>query len=515
MKTYRTGARLLTVAALSTLVLAGVAAPTSVKADGGNAVANQAGFSFVATILDSNGLVLSGKTVSLSDVTDGTAKPLASQTSNQAGQAVFSNLPLGRNISVSVDGVVKGYTVRTDVAGSKHMASFKASGVGTVEPTYSTQKIDITVRDQEGEVLKGQTVALKDQDGREIGSGISGDNGLVSFGNKLMDGTFYDVYLNGQKLDPIMPGNTRTVYVDTSKLAKADDTSSANSASENGHFSFTVTALDKEGKVVEGKEVVLEDITDGQAVFLAKMTTNADGQAAFTNLPLSRNISVKIDGQLQGYTVRTDQADSHKATAFYVDGKGSKFPDYSKKPATVSVLDEDGNAISGQTVSLKNRNGDVVATAQTDANGQAVFSDKLMDGVLYDVFVNDLNMSKPAMTGESVTAYLQSNQVKKQVAVNKADSNSTNQSTNSQPVVGQVASNQPSSDGKEGVDQTTDTTKMDGKMLAASDKVGKVSVKPLPKTGEKLSLPLVMLGMVLAGVAFYFSFFTKKKLKRD
>ncbi|WP_231199674.1 hypothetical protein [Streptococcus equi] len=55
---------------------------------------------------------------------------------------------------------------------------------------------------------------------------------------------------------------------------------------------------------------------DGAKTTIASAKTNADGQAVFTKLPLSRNISVSIDGKLQGYTVRTSEPNEHKAAAF-------------------------------------------------------------------------------------------------------------------------------------------------------------------------------------------------------
>ncbi|MGZ7240427.1 cell surface protein, partial [Streptococcus pyogenes] len=67
-------------------------------------------FSFTATIIDSKGATLAGKSVVLTDITDGTPKEIKTLSSNEQGKALFTNLPLNRNISVSVDGKEKGYT---------------------------------------------------------------------------------------------------------------------------------------------------------------------------------------------------------------------------------------------------------------------------------------------------------------------------------------------------------------------------------------------------------------------
>ncbi|MTB43311.1 cell surface protein, partial [Streptococcus uberis] len=58
------------------------------------------GFNFNATLLDHNGKTVSGKTVSLYDITDGNRTLVQSAVSDQNGIASFSQLPLNRNLSV-------------------------------------------------------------------------------------------------------------------------------------------------------------------------------------------------------------------------------------------------------------------------------------------------------------------------------------------------------------------------------------------------------------------------------
>lgn len=199
-KSFNTKLGLVTVAALSGIVLTSQL-PVNDKAETPVMAASaQQGFRFVATVVDSQTRVLPGKLVTLSEVTTGQPKIIASVKTNDAGQAIFNNLPIKRNLSVSVDGQVKGYTIRTDVAGSSKAASFTATGVGTNEPTYSKKTIDITVRDQNAEPVSGRTVTLKTHAGREIASLVSGDNGLTRFTDRLLDGTFYQYFVDGKKL---------------------------------------------------------------------------------------------------------------------------------------------------------------------------------------------------------------------------------------------------------------------------------------------------------------------------
>lgn len=161
----------------------------------------------------------------------------------------------------------------------------------------------------------------------------------------------------------------------------------------------------------------MTDITDGKAVALASLKTNDNGQAIFTNLPLSRNISVSIDGKSKGYTLRTDVAGSHKAAAFYVDGKGTKAPQFSAEAAVVTIYDANGNTIANQEVTLTNSNGTIVAKGLTEKDGKARFANKLMGGTLYNIFVNGIEMPKTALVGSDVSVFLTDKQIKKEKPV--------------------------------------------------------------------------------------------------
>lgn len=260
--------KLLTVATLSGLAVSMASPNVALAEEAAPRVASvDQGFNFVATVLDKDDHALAGKEVVVSDVTDGVAKVVASAKIGANGQATFSNLPLSRSLSVSVDGVVKGYTVRTDVAGSTQTGSFKADGVGTAAPSYSKQSIILTIRDQEGEAYSGQSVSLKT---KEVGKGISDASGKVVFADKLVDGTFYDVFVNGVQKDPILPGQSRSLLIERPASAiPSPAPKEADATPVKGSFSFTATVLDKDQRVIPGKEVRLYDITDGKSVELA------------------------------------------------------------------------------------------------------------------------------------------------------------------------------------------------------------------------------------------------------
>lgn len=69
------------------------------------------------------------------------------------------------------------------------------------------------MRDQNAEPVSGRTVTLKTQAGREIASLVSGDNGLTRFTDRLLDGTFYQYFVDGKKIGDIVPGESRSAYV--------------------------------------------------------------------------------------------------------------------------------------------------------------------------------------------------------------------------------------------------------------------------------------------------------------
>lgn len=498
---------LLTVATLSGLAVSMAGPNAALAEEAAPRVASVGqGFNFVATILDKDDHVLAGKEVVVSDVTDGVAKVVASAKTGANGQATFSNLPLSRSLSVSVDGVVKGYTVRTDVAGSTQTGSFKADGVGTAAPSYSKQSIILTIRDQEGEAYSGQSVSLKTKEGKEVGKGISDVSGKVVFADKLVDGTFYDVFVNGVQKDPILPGQSRSLLIERPASAiPSPAPKEADATPVKGSFSFTATVLEKDQRVIPGKEVRLYDITDGKSVELAVQKTDDKGQARFDNLPLSRNISVNVDGKPQGYTVRTDQDKSQKAAAFYVEGKGTQKVTFSAGKAVIKVVNEESEALAGQEVVLKNKLGLEVAKGLTDKTGHVTFENSLLDGTIYTAVVNGVEMTKLVTTGSSTTFFLAGDQIKKEEPKAKQDKTDS-----------AYKEDKPSKESKSAETSSMAADKKVSTTTVTSPKAvtgkGKAA-KALPHTGERSTVFLSFIGLILSTTLILFGL--GKKMKKD
>lgn len=177
-------------------------------------------FAFTATVIDPEGKILSGKDVQVVDITS-SRKTLATVTTDEKGQAVFDKLPLGRSLTVFVNGVPQGYNFRTGVNGDKRSASFTIDGKGTIEPEYSKTPLVVIVRNEDAEPLSGQEVTLKHRVGRVIEKVTTGADGKAVFSKGLLDGTFYEIIVNGKKLSEATTGEERSIALDAKDIRKS------------------------------------------------------------------------------------------------------------------------------------------------------------------------------------------------------------------------------------------------------------------------------------------------------
>lgn len=468
-------------------------------------------FSFTATIIDSKGATLAGKSVVLTDITDGTPKEIKTLSSNEQGKALFTNLPLNRNISVSVDGKEKGYTFRTSQANSALAASFTADGIGTGTPGYSTKPLVVAVSNQDAEPVANKEVVLKDRAGNIIDKVLSDEAGMARFTKNLLDGTFYVFYIDDKKMGETIPGINVRVAIDLSASTPAPATPiTPSKATIPGHFSFTVTILGEDGKVIEGKNVSLSDITDGKEEVLKTGQSDSNGQVVFAELPLARNISVSIDGKAQGYTIRTDKDGQTKAAAFYVSGTGSKLPIYTKIPATIYVVNEEVEGISGQTVTLFNTLGQKVAEMNSDEKGKVVFSDNLMEGTFYTIFVNGIKMDS-ITPGNSLSVALSSEQIKTAPKQSEETETPSNKEELPTSVSTETTSSEATSSeaSKKGEHESVDSQKETKPSTQAANHPGQENKKVLPKTGEHRGLLASLIGFLLLAISSLI-FFSKK-----
>lgn len=359
------------------------------------------GFNYTVTVVGDNGKTLAGQQVSLFDTT-AVRVEYASGATDSSGRITFENLPLSHNFSVSINGQIQSYTVRTDQANANLASSFKIAGQGTGLPSYSKSAITITVRDEEGIPVANKNISLKDKEGNLLSTKTSDSNGQIIFSDQLMDGTYYGYYLDDRLIGEAMPGESRNVYVDTSVAPASEKTQG---------FTFIATVLDDQGLTLSNKEVVLTDITDGSNGPKMAMKTNGDGEAIFSNLDLSRNFSVAVEDLDQAYTVRTDRAGAELRSSFIAKGQGEKQPKYSTDPLVVVVRDANSEPLPGQKVVLKDVRNHVVGEMVTGQDGKAIFTNGLLDGTFYHISVNELQDVSEAMPGSERSVYLTDEQI--------------------------------------------------------------------------------------------------------
>lgn len=492
-KEVRFSKHLLTLGVLSSIVSSSGALATVAKAeaiDGETTVLAPAnGFHFVATIVDKTGTPLSGKEVVLTDSSDG--KILQTALSNDKGQAIFANLPLHTTIKVTVDHQVKDDRLQASEVGTALAASFTAEGASKESPIYSTKPLVVYVVNQDAEPIANKEVILKDRAGNIIDKMMSGQDGLARFTKNLLDKTLYSFYIDDQKLGETMPGISVSAAIKTTVTSPATP---LNETTPSGNFSFTVTILGEDGKVVEGKNISIFSNSGRNEKALKEGQSDANGQVTFDGLPLDTNISVSIDGKAQGYTIRTNKDGQKKAAAFYIPGKGSKLPVYTKTPLTILVVNGGGEALSGQTVALYNKLGQKVTEMKSGADGKAVFTDKLMEGTFYDFSVNGFKMNS-VTPGNRISATLSSKQIQKLLKPSDSPSKPEEKDKGANKVAVDNTSSHSSK-------KDLDSQKNDGApSVQENNAVAKShSKKVLPKTGAKTSSMLSLLGFISIGI---------------
>ncbi len=478
-------------------------------------------FTFKATVLAKDGKTVSGKTVTLTDVTDGSSTKQLTALTDINGIASFTNLSLSKNYSVSIDGVAQGYTVRTDQADSVLTASFySTTETGKTMPSYSKTPLTVTVRNEEGEALSGQKVALKDPKGNILSQQLSDQNGQAIFSDGLMDGTIYTVSVNNLTNEGVAKtGDNHFYYLKSDQIVEAKSKKS---------FTFTASVLAKDGKAVSGKTVTLTDITDGVGGKQITVPSDENGNAVFTGLELARNYSVSIDGHEKGYTLRTDQNGANMRSSFYSDvNTGNATPTYSSIPLTVTVRDEDGNPISGQKVTLKDRLGNLIGEIVSDKAGQAVFKEGLFDGTFYNITVNGLSYEANAMPGDNRSYFLKPEEIHtgEQPAMNEKTLNDDKKAspkiakTEATSVYNKIDS--PLKHQDKPVTMTSETNhgnKADNPSSnseeSAVEKGFNAVIKHLPQTGDKKDNSFLLLGS-LALTLLTFGFMIKEKILKN
>ena len=374
------------------------------------------------------------------DLLDNAGHVVATTTTDAHGAYAFTNLEEGTyKVRVRKEGPIADLVQTEDPDGTKD----NTSGDITLELNdpikenvnfgyISNNSISGTIYrdDNRSNSLNGgeagypaQTVQLLDKDGSVIATTTTDANGNYSFDN-LPDGTYSVKVVKDGALTDL----EQTEDPDGTKDSASEPIvlSEDNPTKKNVNFGYVPDyfikgtiyrdgnrsgALDTDEKLYEGVTVNLVD-ADGNVV--AATTTDANGNYSFDKLPAGTySIKVVQDGTIAGLeqtgdpdatkdnasepiTLNNDNPSRTDVNFGYVNNNslsGTVYRDDSRNG------DQDGTepGYSGVTVQLLDKDGQVIATTTTDANGNYSFS-KLPDGTYSVKVVKDGELADTEQT---------------------------------------------------------------------------------------------------------------------
>ena len=347
---------------------------------------------------------------------DKDGKVVATATTDQDGAYSFTKLPAGDyTVTVVKDGALTDLDQTEDPDGTKD----SVSGVISLSNDHRTEtdvnfgyiannSINGTIyRDGDRDGKKGDTegrysgvtVQLLDKDGKVIATTTTDKDGKYSF-EHLPDGTYsVKVVKDGVLADADQTGDPDTTLDNASKPITLDEKNPTKDDVDFGYvpnntITGTVYRDDNRDKTINGDEPGLERVSvqllDEDGTVLQTLDTAADGSYAFQHLPdgkytvkVVRSSSIKdydqtedpdatVDDTSAPYTMGPDHSLQENVNFGYV-------PDYSIAGRVYRDSDKSGSytdgeeTFSGVTVDLLDKDGHVVATVTTDADGNYSF----------------------------------------------------------------------------------------------------------------------------------------------
>ena len=341
---------------------------------------------------------------------------VATTTTKADGTYSFSKLPAGKyTVKVEPSDLLKNYEQTEDPDGTKDHTSGVVQ-VGHDNPSvknvnfgyapnfaingtiYRDGDRDGKKGDTEGR-YSGVTVQLLDKDGKVIATTTTDKDGKYSF-EHLPDGTYsVKVVKDGALTDTDQTGDPDSKLDNASEPITLDEKNPTKGDVDFGYvpnntITGTVYRDDNRDKTINGDEPGLERVSvqllDADGKVLQTLDTDADGNYAFQHLPdgkytvkVVRSSSIKdyeqtedpdatVDDTSAVYTMGPEHSLQEKVNFGYV-------PDYLIAGRVYRDSDKSGSytdgeeTFSGVTVDLLDKDGNVVGTTKTDADGNYSF----------------------------------------------------------------------------------------------------------------------------------------------
>ena len=351
------------------------------------------------------------------ELRDKDGKVVATTTTDENGAYSFSKLPAGDyTVKVVKDGALTDLDQTEDPDSTKDSASgvislgndhrtetdvnFGYIANNSINGTiYRDGNRDGKKGDTEGR-YSGVTVQLLDKDGKVVATTTTDKDGKYSF-EHLPDGTYsVKVVKDGVLADADQTGDPDNKLDNASQPITLDENNPTKGDVDFGYvpnntITGTVYRDDNRDKMINGDEPGLERVSvqllDEDGKVLQTLDTDADGTYAFQHLPDGKyTVRVVRSSSIKDYDQTEDpDATVDDTSAVYTMGPGHSLqenvnfgyvPDYSIAGRVYRDADKSGSYTDGEetfggvTVDLLDKEGNVVGTTTTDADGTYSFT---------------------------------------------------------------------------------------------------------------------------------------------